>query len=91
MICRLVAPATYLGYQEGLPAFGGRPAVPGLKLWNLTAAVGEHPEGSTVSTQTLHAHGYQTPAEHAASMREVQLRRQKVKDTHQPFSGGAGR
>lgn len=57
-----LAPAVYIGTQEGLPARDGRPAIPSFDLYNLTASLGEaHPVGSTVSAQTLIAHGFSLP------------------------------
>ena len=52
---RPLAPAVFIGVQEG---FGG---VPSFRCYNLTAQMGEHPPGSTVSEQTLLAMGYQLP------------------------------
>ena len=49
---RPLAPAVFIGVQEG---FGG---VPSFRCYNLTAPVGPHPVGSTVSEQTLIAMGY---------------------------------
>jgi hypothetical protein len=53
--CR-VEPFVFLGIQPGEGRF------PDIELYNLTAPVGDHPEGSTVSRQTLEAHGYHVPA-----------------------------
>jgi hypothetical protein len=52
---RPVAPAIYRGWQPG------NGSVPGFELWNLTAAVGAHPAGSTVSRATLEKAGYRIP------------------------------
>ena len=54
-IRRRLAPATYIGT---LPGFRNLPAI---ELYNLTAQVGEHPPGSTVSRRTLEQHGYAPP------------------------------
>jgi hypothetical protein len=48
------APASFIGLQNG---FGDPP----IELFTLTAAVGEHPEHSTVSRQTLERHGFAVP------------------------------
>lgn len=48
------APATYLGIQELYPSGETR-------LFNLTAQVGVHPIGSTVSEETLIEAGYEIP------------------------------
>lgn len=44
-------PATFIGLQEMLRG-------PPVELYNLTADIPGHPRGSTVSRQTLEAHGY---------------------------------
>ena len=49
---RPLAPALYAGHQDG---FG---ITEGFDLWLLTASIPGHPEGSSVSTQTLVAVGY---------------------------------
>jgi hypothetical protein len=49
------APATYLGIQD----FGE--GLPKLTLWNLTADIPDHPAGSSVSSETLIAAGYDLP------------------------------
>lgn len=59
---RPMAPAVFIGWQEGLPATDSHPGVPTIALYNLTAAVGRHPVGSTVSGRTLERHGFRTPA-----------------------------
>lgn len=53
------APAVFVGWQPTWP-----PGQPPLALWNLTAALPDHPVGSTVVTSTLEAAGYrvQEPA-----------------------------
>jgi len=50
------APAVFIGLQRGYRG------VPELELFNLLSPVGRHPEGSTVSRQTLEAHGYVVPS-----------------------------
>lgn len=55
------APAVWLGWQEGLPATAKHVGVPGFECWNLTAPVGRHPVGSTVTRRTLEQHGYRVP------------------------------
>lgn len=87
-LSRPVAPVVFLGIQDGIPAMNGRPALPSIELWNIMPGytVGIHPECSSISTETIHRCGYITPREAA---REVQRRRQKLKDSHQPFSCAA--
>jgi len=51
----MTAPAIFLGIQPGTHH------LPAIELWNLTAPVGDHPAGSTVSRQTLERHGYSVP------------------------------
>ena len=68
------APAIFIGEQEG---FRLRPA---FALFNLTADIPGHPEGSTVSDVTLTELGYALP-ESAA----IQKVRQRMKDSHNPF------
>lgn len=53
---RPLAPATFLGLQDG--HVGELPVA----LFKLTIAVGVHPVGSTVTQSTLERHGYQIPA-----------------------------
>jgi hypothetical protein len=53
---RPLAPAVYLGLQDG---FG---VSPDFEIYNLTAPLGDHPEHSTVSRETLEAAGYRVPA-----------------------------
>lgn len=55
MAPRPLAPATYLGFQEG---FG---SVHGFHLFNLTADVTGHPTGSTVSDGELLKLGFRLP------------------------------
>lgn len=55
------APAVYVGLQEGLPAAGGRPAVPGFEIFNLTADIPGHSKGSTVTRETLEKAGFDVP------------------------------
>lgn len=50
------APATFLGVQPGILQ------LPDVELYVLTAAVGHHPAGSTVSRATLERHGYTVPS-----------------------------
>src|SRR5262245_61370407 len=50
------APAVFIGRQ---PGFG---AIADIELFNLVAPVGHHSAGSTVSRQTLEAHGYLAPS-----------------------------
>ncbi len=58
-----LAPAYFIGTQEGLPATATRAAIPSFDLYNLTAPLGKvHPVGSTVSAQTLIAHGFRLPS-----------------------------
>lgn len=50
------APAKFCGIQDGagiLPSFA---------LYHLTAAIPGHPQGSTVSAQTLERAGYRLPS-----------------------------
>jgi hypothetical protein len=49
-------PFEFLGIQRGEGRW------PDIELYNLTAPIGGHPAGSTVSRQTLEAHGYVVPA-----------------------------
>ena len=51
-----LAPATFCGVQAGLKH------LPDIELYNLTAPVGHHPVGSTVSRGTLERHGYTVPS-----------------------------
>jgi hypothetical protein len=53
---RPIAPAVYIGRQEGVGS------VPAFDLWNLTADIEGHNEGSTVSSQTLIAAGFRLPS-----------------------------
>ncbi len=55
------APAVYIGHQEG---FGNHP---GFDMFNLTRDLPGHPEGSTVSRQTLEEAGFHVPVEPKAS------------------------
>lgn len=48
------APAEFLGWQED--GLGGA-----IELWNLTADIDGHPDGSTVSRQTLESKGFVVP------------------------------
>ncbi len=50
-----LAPAVFIGTQSG---FG---IMPDMDLFNLTRDIEGHPEGSTVSRQTLEAHGFLVP------------------------------
>jgi hypothetical protein len=52
---RPLAPAEFCGVQSG---FGVRPD---FEIFNLTAPVGDHPEHSTVSRDTLEHAGYRVP------------------------------
>ena len=52
---RPLAPAVYVGLQEG---FGMRPD---FEIYNLMAPLGDHPEHSTVSRETLERTGYRVP------------------------------
>lgn len=54
-LSRPLAPATYLGLQEG---FG---PVPAIHLWNLTSDIPGYRAGSTVSSATLIVAGYRLP------------------------------
>lgn len=54
-ISRRLAPAKYIGTLAGFRD------LPAIDLYNLTAWVGEHPPGSTVSRRTLERHGYVPP------------------------------
>lgn len=58
---RPLAPAVFAGRQEGI----GR--IPDFDLYNLTAAIPGHPEGSTVSAETLERAGYRLPLDIRAS------------------------
>lgn len=49
------APAKFCGVQAGFKH------LPDVELYNLTAPVGHHCTGSTVSRQTLERHGYTVP------------------------------
>ncbi len=51
-----VAPARFDGIQDCAGI------MPDFELWTLTEAIEGHPEGSTVSRQTLEAKGYLVPA-----------------------------
>ncbi len=51
-----LAPAEFHGIQEGFGVFQD------IELWNLTADIPGHPEGSTVSRETLISAGYFVPA-----------------------------
>ncbi len=51
----IMAPVEFCGIQSG---FG---FMPDMELWNLTEAIDGHPEGSTVTRQTLEAKGYVVP------------------------------
>jgi len=48
----MTAPAIFKGVQEGIAH------LPAVELYTLTAPVGVHPAGSTVSRGTLERHGY---------------------------------
>lgn len=50
-----LAPARFIGLQDG---FG---LMPSFELYHLEAPVGVHPEGSSVSRETLERHGYFVP------------------------------
>ena len=52
---RRFAPAQFIGIQDG---FG---LIPSIELYNLTARVGIHCVGSSVSRSTLESHGYYVP------------------------------
>lgn len=52
---RATIPAYFAGIQSG---FGN---VADIELWTLTEPVGIHPAGSTLSRQTIEAHGYVLP------------------------------
>ncbi|MBE7538476.1 MAG: hypothetical protein HS122_08695 [Opitutaceae bacterium] len=56
MNLRPIAPAVFHGIQDGFGVF------PSIELWNLTANIPGHPEGSTISRQTLEKHGFFVPA-----------------------------
>lgn len=49
------APAFFVGVQSGIGT------KPDLELWTLTADIPGHPEGSTVSRETIEAAGYDMP------------------------------
>ena len=68
-----LAPAVYAGRQQGIGS------IPDFDLYTLTAPVSGHPEGSTVSAQTLLAAGYRLPL-------SPQRVRQRVKDSFNPWS-----
>ena len=53
-----IPPVEYAGFQEGLPAEGDSPEIPGMDLYNLTEDIEGHPKGSTVSRQTLEQAGF---------------------------------
>ena len=52
---RRLAPAKFIGIQDGFGVF------PSIELYNLTARVGIHSVGSSVSRRTLESHGYYVP------------------------------
>jgi hypothetical protein len=56
-----VAPAVYVGRQDGAGIFDD------FDLYNLTADIPGHPEGSTVSAETLERAGYRLPLDIRAS------------------------
>lgn len=53
------APAIYAGYQEGFEDVGG------FDCYHLTADIPGHPQGSTVSAETLTQLGYHVPTKTA--------------------------
>jgi hypothetical protein len=55
------APAVFVGLQEGLPAAGGRPAIAGFEIFNLTQDIPGHSKGSTVTRETLEKAGFDVP------------------------------
>lgn len=61
-VCLPLAPAVFLGVQEGYPARG----IPDVELWNLTRGIAGHVAGSTVSRQTLERAGFFVPVAPAA-------------------------
>lgn len=78
-----LAPVTWLGWQETLE----QP----LALWILTTEIPDHPEGSTVSTQTLERAGFtvptppsRPPAEQAIRRHAWHMTRRSI-DTANPF------
>ncbi len=50
------APATFIGVQEGIPG-----KIADIELYNLTQDIPGHPEGSTVSRETLEKAGFEVP------------------------------
>jgi hypothetical protein len=50
-----LAPARFIGIQDGFDLG------PSIELYNLTAPVGIHPVGSSVSRETLERHGFSVP------------------------------
>ncbi len=66
-----LAPAEFIGDQEGLPAKDGRPAVPGFELYNLTADIPGHPKGSSVTRETLEKAGFEVAPRPAEAVAEV--------------------
>lgn len=48
-------PAVFLGIQPGFKH------IPPVELYNLLAPIGHHPVGSTVTRNTLEAHGFKPP------------------------------
>jgi hypothetical protein len=56
-----LAPAEFVGIQEGLPARGDKPAIKDIELYNLTKDIPGHNTGSTVSRETLEKAGFEVP------------------------------
>lgn len=67
-----IAPAIFIGVQKG---FG---AIQDFRCYNLTAPVGPHPIGSTLSEHTLVAMGFTLPD-------AVQVKRYNLRQTFNPW------
>ena len=62
---RPLAPAVYVGRQEGIGS------IPAFDLWNLTADIPGHNEGSTVASKTLIEAGYRLPCAYLDAIRDI--------------------
>ena len=52
----MIAPAYFLGIQQGIPGI-----IADVELWNLTEDIPDHTAGSTVARETLEKAGYEVP------------------------------
>ena len=71
---RPAAPVRYSHYD---PGYG---TVEGFHSWTLTAPIGEHPEGDTLSERTINALGYEIPESERPPERFAELDRDVIRD-----------